>query len=39
MGGMDRNIIDKELLSGVIGSGICIMIGVLFGGLLLLLYS
>ncbi len=33
MGGMDRNITDKELSSGVIGSGICTMIGALFGGL------
>lgn len=33
MGGMDRNVTDKELSSGVIGSGICTMIGALFGGL------
>lgn len=33
MGGMDRDITDKELSNGVIGSGVCTMIGSLFGAL------
>lgn len=33
MGGMSRTITDKELSNGVVGSGLCTIVGSIFGGL------